>query len=136
MDNGSEAEEALQCTGVVNSIRKLTARMTIFTPKKQQLVTAWQKQHPYELDIEGGTCDHICADGSFFPPSYGRTHDQIWQHYDRTGQDKTGVCVCVCVCVGVWVSVCVLVCACLMDGQADVQCMHLHESVQIYIYIS
>ena len=50
MDEGSEAEEALQCTGVVDSIRKLTARMTILT----KIVPAWQKQHPYQPAIERG----------------------------------------------------------------------------------
>ena len=48
--NGSEAEEALQCTGVADSIRKLTARMIILT----QLVLVWQKQHPYQPDNERG----------------------------------------------------------------------------------
>ena len=61
MDDGSETEEALQCTGVVDSIRKLTARMTILT----QLVPALQKQHPYQPDNERVTCDHSCSDGSF-----------------------------------------------------------------------
>ena len=60
VEDGSEAEEALQCTGVADSIRKLTARMTILT-----LVPTWQKQHPYQPDNERGTCDHSCADGSF-----------------------------------------------------------------------
>ena len=58
--NGSEAEEALQCTGIVDSIRKLTAGMTIL----RQLVPAWHKQHPYQPDDERGTCDHSCANGS------------------------------------------------------------------------
>ena len=79
MDNGSVAEEALQCTGVADSIRKLTARMTILT-----LVPAWQKQHTYQLDNERGTCDHSCADGSFSLLPHGGTRDQIWQCYDRT----------------------------------------------------
>ena len=60
MDDGSEAEEALQCTGVADSIRKLTDRMTILT-----LVPDSQKQHPYQPDNERGTHDHSCADGSF-----------------------------------------------------------------------
>ena len=61
MDNGSVAEETLQCTGVADSIKKLRARMTILT----QLVPEWQKQHTYQLDNERRTCDHSCADGSF-----------------------------------------------------------------------
>ena len=36
MEHGSEAEEALQCTDVADSIRKLTAKMTILT-----LVPVW-----------------------------------------------------------------------------------------------
>ena len=50
MDDGSEAEQVLQCTGVADSIRKLTARMTILA----KLVPAWQKQHPYQPTIERG----------------------------------------------------------------------------------
>ena len=50
MDDGSEAEKALQCTGVAESNRKLTAKMTILT----KLFPAWQKQHPHQLAIERG----------------------------------------------------------------------------------
>ena len=80
MDDGSKAEEAFQCTGVADSTRKLTARMTIFT----QLVPAWQKQHPYQLANERETCDHSCADGSFslFPHMEG--------HMTKFGSVMTG----------------------------------------------
>ena len=55
MDDSSEAEEALHCTSVADSIRKLIAKMTILT----KLVPAWQKQYPYQLAIERG---HVTTD--------------------------------------------------------------------------
>ena len=61
MDDASEAEEVLQCTGVADSIRKVTARMTIFT----QLLPAWQEQHLFQPDNERMTCYHSCIGGSF-----------------------------------------------------------------------
>ena len=104
MKDGSEAEEALQCTGVADSIRKPTARMTILT----QLVPAWQKQHPYQPDNERGTCDHSCADGSFslLPHMEG--------HVTKFSSVMTGrVCMYVYVCMCVYVCVCMYVCVCV-----------------------
>ena len=80
MEDGSEAEEALQCTGVADSIRKLTARMTILT----QLVPVWQTQHPYQPDNERGTCDHSCVDGSF------SLHPHMEGHVTKFGSVMTG----------------------------------------------
>ena len=91
MEDGSEAEEALQYTGVAVSIRKLTARMKIFT-----LVPALQKQHPYQTDNERGTCDHSCADGSFSLLPHMEGHVTKFGSV-MTGQDRcVGGHVCVC----------------------------------------
>ena len=86
MDDGSEAEDALQCTSVADSIRKLTVRMIILT----QLVPAWQKQHPYQPDDERGTCNYSCTHGSFYLLSHMEGHVTKFSSI-ITGQ----VCVCV-----------------------------------------
>ena len=159
MEDGSEAEEALHCIGVADSIRKLTARMTILT----KLVPMWQKQHPYQPANEKGPVITAVMMVPFLYSLIWRTCNRIWRCYDRTGQDRcvhacmhecvhvcmflhvdVHACVCVherceckmkmkCVCCVSAVCVCLCVCMCVRAVRLCV-CFSLYVCVNVWVH--